>query len=149
MVIQGVRGHRWERRVLAATLRKLEAVGCVKQVKARAHGLGDGSKYFRCLKIIREPGENESQQLCGVSHVNLRSTRVDQTELSESESDGDEGDQAAQSLTLSGIDNRADGASLQELKRPIAQWTGSGCINNLLYDLVWRAGRHGLSSMVC
>ena len=148
-VIQGVIGHRWERRVLASTLRKLEAVGCAKQVRARAQTLGDGSTYFRCLKLIREPGENESQYLCGVSHLNLRSVNIDHNLVSDSESEVEEDDQAHQDLSLAGLANGAEPASLQELRRPIPQWTGGGCLGNLLYDLIQRTGPAGLTTMVC
>jgi hypothetical protein len=143
-----VLGHRWERRVLASTLRKLEAVGCAKQVRAHAHSLGDDSKYFRCLKFIREPGENESQYLCGLSNVNLRSISIDQADTSDSESEADGDDQAHQTLSLVGLDNIAEGTNLQELRRPVPQWTGTGCFGNFVYDLIQSAGTRGVTTMV-
>lgn len=141
-------GHPWERRILASNLRKLEAVGCVKQVRALAYGLGDGSKYFRCVKLIREPGENESQQLCGVSNVDLRFVSIGQGEDSGSENEVGEDEQGPETLSLVGFDKSEEGTLLKELRRPIPQWTGSGCINNFFYDLVQRAGTLGLSTMV-
>jgi hypothetical protein len=141
-------GHRWERRVLASTLRKLEAVGCAKQVRAQAHSLGSDSQYFRCLKLIREPGANESQHLCGLSNVNLGSVSIDATEISDSESEVNEDDEAQQTLSHAGLDDRVEGTNLRELRRPIPQWTGSGCFGNILYDIIQKAGTRGLSTMV-
>lgn len=146
--IQGVSGHLRERRILASTLRKLEAVGCVKQVRAQAHGLGDRSRYFRCVKLIREPGDNESQRLCGLSNVDLRFASIGQGENSDSESEAGEDDHVRQISSLVGLDNGEESNVLQEFRRPIPQWTGSGCINNLFYDLIQRAGTLGLSTMV-
>lgn len=133
---------------MASTLRKLEAVGCVKQVRARAHSLGDGTKYFRCLKLIREPGDNESQLLCGVSHVDLRFLSIGQGGDLDSESEVEDDDQVQQTLSLVGLDNKVEGTALQELRRPVPQWTGNGCISNFFYHLIQRAGTLGLSTMV-
>ena len=91
---------------------------------------------------------NESQYLCGVSHVDLRSVNIDRTGASDPESEVDEDDQALPASTPARIGNSAQGTNLEELKRPIPQWTGSGCISNHLYDLIERAGTLGLSSMV-
>ena len=120
----------------------------MKQVRAQAHGLGDGSKYFRCLKLIREPGDNESQQLCGVSHVDLKFVSMGQGEDSDSESDTGEDDQAGQTLSFVRVSNSEEDTILKEFRRPIPQWTGTGCINNLFYYLIQRAGTLGLSTMV-
>lgn len=123
-------------------------MGCVKQVRARAHNLGDDYRYFRCLKFIREPGENESQYLCGLSNVNLRSIGIDQADISDSESEVDEDDQADQTPSLVGLNNSAEKTSLQELRRSIPQWTGAGCFGNFVYELIQRAGTRGVTTMV-
>ena len=120
----------------------------MKQVRAQAHGLGDRSKYFRCLKLIREPGENESQQLCGLSNVDLRFLSIGQGEDLDSESEGGENFHERQTLSPLALDNGGAETTLKEVRRPIPQWTGSGCINNLFYHLVQRAGILGLSTMV-
>lgn len=123
-------------------------MGCVKQVRAQAHGLGDRSKYFRCIKLIREPGENESQQLCGLSHVDLRFVSTGQGEDLDSESEVGEDFHARQNLSSVGLDNSEAETTLKEVRRPIPQWTGSGCINNFFFYLIERAGTLGLSTMV-
>lgn len=120
----------------------------MKQVRAQAHGLGDSSRYFRCLKLIREPGENESQQLCGISNVDLRFASIGRDEDSDSESDIGEDVQSRPTLGSVGLDNGEAETVLKELKRPIPQWTGTGCINNIFYYLIQRAGTLGLSTMV-
>ena len=120
----------------------------MKQVRAQAHGLDDRSKYFRCLKLIREPGENESQQLCGLSHVDLRFVSTGQGEDSDSESEVDEDFQARQNLSSAGLRISEVETTLKEVRRPIPQWTGSGCINNFFYYLIERTGTLGLSTMV-
>lgn len=91
---------------------------------------------------------NESQFLCGVSHVDLRSVSIDRTGASDSESEADEDDQALEASGPVRTGNSAPGTNLEELRRPIPQWTGSGCISNHLYDMIQRAGTLGLSSMV-
>jgi hypothetical protein len=80
--------------------------------------------------------------------VNLGSVSIDATEISDSESEVNEDDEAHQTLRFTGLDDRGEGTNLRELRRPIPQWTGSGCFGNIVYDIIQKAGTRGVSTMV-
>lgn len=130
------------------TLRKLEALGCVKQVKAQDDSLGCASKYFRCVKLIREPVEKESQILFGLANINMRPTSAEVVQDLDSEGDFAEDDKIEQPTGSGSVNDSLQLQKPQEPERPIPQWSGAGCINNNLYDLVHRSGTKGVSTMV-
>ena len=140
-------GFRRERRVVGTFLRRLEVLGCIKQVKARDHTLGDESKYFRCVKYIQEPGERESQLLCGQAHANIRTAPFPEAEHTESEDDDADEEDRPDRLKANG--HAVQVKDLREVARPIPQWTGTGCIDNILHDVIHQSGTQGLSTMVC
>lgn len=130
------------------TLRKLEALKCIKQVKAQDETLGYPAKYFRCVKFICEPGERESQLLFGLANVNMRSKNTETVEDSDSEGESVDGDEVERLTGPGSVDDSLQLGELQQLRRPIPQWSGASCVNNDLYDLVHRSGTKGISSMV-
>lgn len=133
---------------MSMTLRKLEAVGCIKQVKARDGTLRNDSKLFRCVKLIREPGEKESQRIFGPAHRNMRPMNTEEVADLGLGDELDEDDQAEQQLGSEMTMDDSQPRNLKEIERPITQWTGVGCINNMIYDLVDKSGTEGLSTMV-
>lgn len=130
------------------TLRKLEALECVKQVKAQDDSLGLTSKYFRCVKFIREPGEKESQLLFGLANVNMRPVSTDVVEELDSEGDFIEDDKSEEPTSSRFANDSKQLQKPQKVERPIPQWSGAGCINNTLYDIVHGSGTKGISTMV-
>lgn len=146
--VQGVSSLRWERRTLSVILRKLEALGCVKQVRALDNTPRPTLRYFRCVKLIRELGEKESQKLFGQGYRKIIPSRIDEVEEIDTEDDETDGNQPGQPADAVLSHNDAERKNLQEVERVVPQWTGSGCITNFLYDLIHRTGTQGLSTMV-
>ena len=135
-------------KVLARTLRQLEALGCVKQVRAQANSNTPTSLYFRCVKLIREPDETEWQLFLSPhrGHSNATTVREDEDLDADGEIDDEYDLEASPSLRTEG--NSSLVKSSGEVGRPIAQWDGHRCLNNLLFDLIDRAGTRGMSTMV-
>ncbi len=135
-------------KVLARTLRQLEALGCVKQVRAQANSNIATSIYFKCIKLIREPDEKEWQLFLS-PHRGLSNT----TTVGDNE-DLDAAGELQEDYGLDEIEDRGTSGisapvkDLREVGRPIAQWGGDQCLNNYLFDLINRTGTHGMSTMV-
>lgn len=134
---------------MAETLRKLEAVGCIKRVKAQDSSLDIEPKYFKCVKLIREPGEKDLQQILGSAHSKIRLMGSEYTENVDHESEPDEDHQSLHPSDLRATEDEPSAKTVQSHERPIPQWTGAGSINNFLYDLVHKSGTRGMSTMVC
>ena len=136
-------------RVLARTLRQLEALGCVKQVRAQANFDLPTTFYFRCVKLIREPTETEWQLFLS-PHRGLLSL-INAREGEDVDADGEVDDDYDGDDCVNARKNNNDppAMNLQEVRRPIAQWDGDCYLNNLLFDLIDRYGTQGVSSMVC
>lgn len=135
-------------KVLARTLRKLEALGCVKQVKAQANSDLATAFYFKCVKLIREPDESEWQYFIsphrGLSHAAAGAG----DEYLDADGEVDE-DYDPEHLTHLEPDIKGPPLkNLHEVERPVAQWDGDCCLNNFLFEIIDRSGTQGMSTMV-
>ena len=135
----------WRSRHRLSILRRLEIVGCVKEVNARAFLDGKlKNRRYRCVKMIREPTEADWQAFVESAYRGL--------------DDGEAGRQSQQVLQDDYQDDdvvdvdRAPGVhgadEIQEVGRPIPQWTPDQHISNIIFGLVNDAGEQGISTMV-
>ena len=126
-------------------LRRLEIVGCIKEVHARAFLDGKlKNRRYRCVKMIREPTEADWQAFVDSAYRGL--------------DDGEAGRQSQQVLQDNYQDDDivdADSApgvhgaeEIQEVSRPIPRWTPDQHISNFIFNLVNDAGEQGISTMV-
>ncbi len=138
-------------RVCAATVRKLEVMGCVRRVRARSIYSRTEQATHRSVKFLREPKEHEWNLQWDASHGiadNLRN----EDELDEVE-DEDE-DAIADRLPSESARPSAEPQNalivkdLQEASRVLPQWTPNRPLSNQLFDLVEAAGTEGISTMV-
>ncbi|MCJ1465758.1 RNA polymerase III transcription initiation factor complex subunit [Pseudocyphellaria aurata] len=142
----GVSSLRRERRIVGIFLRKLAALGCIKQVKALDNTPRPSLRYFRCVKLVREPGEKESQKLLGLGYGKIFPVNAVEAEDMDSEDDDIDDNQPEEMGEFGTAEDDRPGKILQEVDRPIPQWTGHGCVFNLVHDLVQRAGTQGMST---
>ncbi|KAL8905859.1 MAG: hypothetical protein Q9207_002379 [Kuettlingeria erythrocarpa] len=139
----GVTGLPWPKRLFASHLRRLESIGCIKQVRARPDIEATTPFLFRCVKYVRDPEGKEWQPIQYPSRNRLKDVAAGATEpdaLLDEEQDYQL--EEAQYLARHGV-----GHALEEVDRQIPQWSGDGTLSNLLYDLVHSAGEKGLSTM--
>lgn len=99
------------------------------------------------MKFIHEPGEKESQLIFGLSNVKMRKNNNIAEDLN-SDEESIEGDHGEQATSFRPVNDRVQVQKLQQFKRLVPQWSGTGCINNNLYDLIHGSGTKGLSTMV-
>ena len=66
----------------------------------------------------------------------------------DSEDDDIDDNQPEEAEDFATAENDRPGKNLQEVERPIPQWTGHGCVFNLVHDLVQRTGTQGMSTTV-
>ena len=135
-------------KVLARIVRQLEALGCIKQVRAQANSNLPTALYFRCIKLIREPDETEWQSFISPHRGLPNSTAAGDDDDPDADGEAD-GEYGAEPSTYS--QNNEEGPpikNLREVGRPIAQWDGDHCLNNFLFDLIDNSGTRGMSTMV-
>ena len=133
---------------MSVFLRKLAALGCIKEVKALDNIPRPTLRYFRCIKLVREPGEKDSPRLFGSSYGKLFPTAIEDAEDVDSEDDDVDEYQPDQPADLTAAKETLPVKNLKEVERPVPQWTGSGCVHQFLHHLVRRTGTQGISTMV-
>lgn len=141
-------GLRWPMRLLARHLRRLECLGCIKQV--RAYPVTDSTVpfLFRCVKYIRDPEGKEWEPTQFPSKKTLKQSNGDDDDGPNVLSDDDQEYDAQEALYLAKRGGQQQLRGLTEVERPIPQWPGDGTLSNLLYDLVHASGQDGMSTMV-
>lgn len=135
-------------KVLARTLRRLEALGCVKQIRAQANSNVAAPLYFRCVKLIREPDEKEWQLFLSPHRGPSNTATLEEDEDLDADGEIDEDNDLEGMSTLRNDETGAPVKDLREVERPIAQWGGDQCLNNFLFGLIDNAGTQGMSTMV-
>ncbi|KAI9867766.1 MAG: hypothetical protein M1830_005748, partial [Pleopsidium flavum] len=124
-------------------------MGCVRRVKARSQYSKAGRYYHRCVKLLREP-ENEEWQLFW-DPVRGVPDHLKERDDDDANAEGDEEDEdEAGTSSKAGIeDAEGDGeeGDLQEIGRLVPQWTPDQNLSNFLFDLVSKSGTKGLSTM--
>lgn len=135
-------------RVLARHLRRLERIGCLKQVRAHPDIETPSPYLFRCIRYIRDPEGQEWNPVIypgKSSRLLSKSTASNELDLP---SDDEHDYQAEEAEYIAHFGTSQQPESLKEAERPIPQWTGDRTLSNLLYDIVHSAGCQGISTMV-
>ena len=143
--------------MMSRTVRKLELMGCVRRVKARSQYERHDRQFHRCVKLIREP-ENDEWQLSWdpvrALPARLRGNDDDNGAIAEIEGDEeDEEDEEEMDANNARGSQELEGntvaAGLQEIGRTVPLWTPNQNLNNFLFDIVSMSDTRGLSTMVC
>ncbi|KAL8732119.1 MAG: hypothetical protein Q9181_004064 [Wetmoreana brouardii] len=142
----GVTGLPWPMRLLASHLRRLEHIGCIKQVRAHPQADSNAPFLFRCVKYIRDPQGKEWQPINFPSRNRSQPMTVENVEA-DVLSDDEQDYQAEEARYLAGVGGSRPLKGLQEVERAIPQWSGDDMLSNLLYNLVHASGTQGLSTM--
>ena len=118
------------------------ALGCLKEVKAFDNTPRPTLKYFRSIKLIREPGEQECRIIFGKGYGKMFLENPAGEGDMDSQDDDVDDDQAEEPSDRIPVEN------LKEVERPIPQWTGTGCVYNFLHDLIQKSGTQGMMTKV-
>lgn len=128
-------------------LRRLEHMGCIKQVRAHPATETTAPFLFRCVKYIRDPEGKEWEPMQFPSRKNSKESNIGDGDL-DVLSDEDREYEAEEARYLAGHEGSQHLRGLKEIERPVSQWSGDGTLSNLLYDLVHASGLRGISTMV-
>ena len=131
---------RWQARVLATAVRKLEHIGCLKRVRAASEATRKVRLYFYCVKLIHEPSEKDLEAFYAPT-TNLFDHHTVEEQDPEDE---DEPDRA-----VGGPMMVLEKTHLQEIGRVVPQWNPDRSLSNFLHDLIHDAGIQGLTNKVC
>ncbi|KAL8929648.1 MAG: hypothetical protein Q9172_000327 [Xanthocarpia lactea] len=142
----GVTGLRWPMRMLASHLRRLERIGCLKQVRAHPDTENPSPFLFRCVRYIRDPEGKEWNPVNFRTRDRTNSICVEYNETG-APSDNEQDYLAEEARYLAGFSNNQQPKSLKEIQRPMPQWSGDSTLSNLLYDITHAAGSKGISTM--
>jgi len=134
--------------VFGYSLRQFEHIGLAKEIKARAHhedGL-EGQRY-RCLKLLREPREDDWTLFAAGGS---RSDYQYKVGPEGPEADSEDDTEPTENTT---VDPRADNDApimrgLVEDERLISQWEPTRHLFNMISDIVNAAGTEGVSTKV-
>ncbi|KAL8735942.1 MAG: hypothetical protein Q9166_000504 [cf. Caloplaca sp. 2 TL-2023] len=142
----GVTGLKWPMRIFASHLRRLERIGCIKQVRAHPNTEIPSPFLFRCVKYIRDPEGKEWNPVNFPGRGRRKSPVVEGNEPDAS-FDEEQGYLVEEEQYIARLGNSQQPKSLKDIERPIPQWSGDSTLSNLLYDLAHAAGSQGISTM--
>ncbi|KAI4201588.1 MAG: hypothetical protein LQ348_001630 [Seirophora lacunosa] len=135
----------WYNRLFARHMRRLERIGCIKQVRARPQIETATPFLFRCIKFVREPQGKEWMPFQSPSRHQSKLTGAEDTETAVMFND-EQDYQAEEARFLAGHGGSQDSHQLEEVERPVPQWSGDENISNLLFNLVHASGPIGMST---
>ncbi|KAL8780551.1 MAG: hypothetical protein Q9213_006417 [Squamulea squamosa] len=135
---------KWPMRMLATHLRRLERLGCIKQVRAYPDTETPSPFLFRCVRYIRDPEGKEWNPVTFKSR--MRSTSAAYDEL-DAPSDDEQDYLAEEARYIARFGSGLQPRGFKEIERPVPQWSAESTLSNLLYDIVHAAGSQGISTM--
>lgn len=143
-------------RILSRTIRKLEIMGCVRRIKARSQFGRHDRHYHRCVKLIRQPENDEWQLFWDPTRglpAHLRGNGDDNGTIADVDGDEeDEEDEEEMDTNIEGGSQEPEDigavAGLQEIGRSVPLWTPDQNLNNFLFDVVSMSDTKGSSTMV-
>lgn len=146
----GIVTKTWEMKSLWRSMRRLEGLGLVKKVKAQIKGHASTHKWYRCIKLVREPTQRDRMIFVTMSMKEAKKQRSE-VEAGDDDAEGDldpaepaEEDQDAEaSQALAQQDN-----DVQEIKRHPPQWDPDRPVINLLWDIINTSGRLGATTAI-
>lgn len=144
----GITTKTWEMKSLWRSMRRLEGLGLVKKVKAQIKGYTASHKWYRCIKIVREPTQRDRMIFVTMSmkeaKKHKRETEAGYDEDAEGDLDPDEEhDEAGASQAL--VQQESD---VQEIKRLPPQWDPDRPVINLLWDIIRTTGHSGATTAI-
>ncbi|OJD30582.1 tfiiic transcription initiation factor complex subunits tfc3 [Diplodia corticola] len=144
----GITTKTWEMKSLWRSMRRLEGLGLVKKVKAQIKGYAASQKWYRCIKMVREPTQRDRMIFVTMSmkeaKKHKRETEAGVDEDAEGYLDPDEEtEEAGASQAL--VQQESD---VQEIKRLPPQWDPDRPVINLLWDIIRSTGHSGATTAI-
>ncbi|EKG16449.1 B-block binding subunit of TFIIIC [Macrophomina phaseolina MS6] len=144
----GITTKTWEMKSLWRSMRRLEGLGLVRKVKAQIKGYTASQKWYRCIKIVREPTQRDRMIFVTMSmkeaKKHKRATEAGEDEDAEGDLDVDEeNEEAGASQAL--VQQESD---VQEIRRLPPQWDPDRPVINLLWDIIKTTGRSGATTAI-
>lgn len=140
----------WRSRHRLSILRRLEIIGCVREVNARAFLEGKlKNRRYRCLKMVREPTEADWRAFLDSAYRGLDDEGAEKQAQQGSRDDFKDNDVEDPDRAQSGeVEEEIFGGEIEEVERAIPRWIPEQPISNFIFDLVRHAGEKGISTMV-
>ncbi|KAI9681052.1 MAG: hypothetical protein M1822_007126 [Bathelium mastoideum] len=132
----GFRPKAHQSRLFYRMATRLEKMGCLQRVAAKAADNGSGERRFRCLKLLREPNDDDYREF-------MKFGRKQDKEVSEPSQELEPSQDNQGSMEDFFADDDDDDASTVRVP---PQWTPDIPHANFLYNLIDSSGPQGLTS---
>ncbi|KAK2797246.1 hypothetical protein FQN51_008769 [Onygenales sp. PD_10] len=138
---------RWRGKVLGRAIRKLERIGCVRRVRAVSQYSDVMKSRHPSIMLIREPTETDLR----LFHEDSRSLMsyleqedADMMEVDQEQSQQDGGEEFP--VIKRDIANEPEVEYLEQVGRIVPQWTPDRPLSNMIFDIIDKAGREGMTN---
>ncbi|KAK7615515.1 hypothetical protein JOL62DRAFT_561574 [Phyllosticta paracitricarpa] len=147
----GIKTKTWEMKSLWRSMRRLEGLGLVKKVKAQIKGLVVTQKWYRCIKLTRQPTPRDR-----VVFVTMSMRAANRVKNEQADAGGDE-DAEHDVESAEDEDNDGHGAGqaplgaendVEEIERLPPQWDPDRPLTNLFWDVIDDAGPSGTTTAI-
>ncbi|KMQ45533.1 hypothetical protein HL42_3815 [Trichophyton rubrum] len=128
---------RWHGKILRRAIRKFEAIGCIRRVRAVSQYSNAMKSLHPSVMLIREPTEKDIK----LFHEDSKGLMSSLEQL-----DADLDEEQGQEIV---VDPNLEGDSTNyvvDIGRTVPQWTPDRTISNLVFDTIHQAGTRGISN---
>ncbi|KAK8164822.1 hypothetical protein BKA80DRAFT_326933 [Phyllosticta citrichinensis] len=147
----GIKTKTWEMKSLWRSMRRLEGLGLVKKVKAQIKGMVITQKWYRCIKLTRQPTPRDR-----VVFVTMSMRAANRVKNEQADAGGDE-DAEHDVESAEDDDNEGNGAGqaplgadndVEEIERLPPQWDPDRPLTNLFWDVIDDSGPSGTTTAI-
>lgn len=148
----GIKTKTWEMKSLWRSMRRLEGLGLVKKCKAQIKGMVTTQKWYRCIKLTRQPTPRDRVVFVTMS---MRAANKIKNELAEAG-----GDEDAEHEVDMVEEEEQDGAEagpqaplaadndVEEIVRLPPQWDPDRPLTNLFWEVIDESGPGGTTTSI-
>ena len=136
-----------ESKLLAQAVRRLELIGCLQRVRAAGALKLSGKIFHRCVKLLREPKEEDWQTFFDPrTDFALKSTLNDE-DLEETVTGGDEDYQIDNSIIVDDS-NEESVRDCRSIVACVPRWVPDRPLGHVVYDVAFQGGTKGVTLSV-
>ena len=136
-------------KLFAEAVRRLEGIGCLLRVRAAGVVKRPGKVFHRCVKLLREPKEEDWRALFDLrAELSPKSSPLNDRDPEETVEYPDEGYHIDSSIFVDDSHEEIDKHRYSLSRDPVPQWVPDRPLAHILYDIALLSGINGVSFSV-
>ncbi|KAK2745430.1 hypothetical protein FQN57_003773 [Myotisia sp. PD_48] len=139
--------QRWRSQILARAIRKLEAIGCLRRVKAVSQYSEQMKSLHSSIMLVREPTEKDIKMFHEDSKSLLSSIERGDVGSADAEADADDDQETDIVVDPALTADSSNKNYVVDAGRAVPQWTPDRILANQVFDAVDRAGKSGIKNL--